>query len=73
MATKLVGERKKRGTGLEMKTFNGNGQNYLVFRTPTGSYHVFLEVAAKQAARTCGASKGSTSRQMWKDLWDKAK
>jgi len=72
MATKQVGVRKRKGTGVEMKTFKAKGQNYLVFRTPPGSYHVFLEIEAKQAAKECGASKGTTP-QMWKRLWDKAK
>jgi hypothetical protein len=48
MASKMPGKRKRQGVGLEMKTFKGNDkQNYLVFRTPKGSYHVFLEVEAK--------------------------
>ena len=48
MASKMLGKRKRQGVGLEMKTFKGNDQqNYLVFRTPKGSYHVFLEVEAK--------------------------
>ena len=72
MAHKLVGIRKRLGAGLEIKTFKGRGQNYLVFRTPQGSYHVFLEVEAKQAARACGASKGNNTVQLWKDLWEKS-
>jgi hypothetical protein len=71
MATKSVGVRKRQGVGLEMKTFKGKGQNYLVFRTPKGAYHVFLEVEAKQAARDCGASKEKNTVQMWKDLWER--
>ncbi len=49
MASKMLGKRKRQGVGLEMKTFKGyDKQNYLVFRTPKGSYHVFLEVDAKR-------------------------
>jgi len=73
MASKMLGKRKRQGVGIEMKTFKGNDQqNYLVFRTPKGSYHVFLEVEAKQAARNCGASDGSPHRnirKMWENLW----
>jgi hypothetical protein len=65
---KTPGKQKRRGLGLE--TFRGtNGQNYLIFRTPTGSYHAFVEIEAKQAARDCGAKKESTTHQMWGDLW----
>jgi len=61
---------KKKGLGLEMKTFQGKGgESYLVFRTKDGSYHVFLEVEAKQAARECGARKKGNTRQMWGELW----
>ena len=73
MAHKLVGIRKRRGVGLEMKTFPGNdGQNYLVFRTPRGAYHTFVEVEAKEAARKCGAKDGKprlNTRKMWENLW----
>jgi len=63
---------KKHGLGLEMKTFQGKGeQSYLVLRTRGGAYHAFLEVEAKQAARECGASRGGNTRQMWEELWNK--
>jgi len=39
---------KKKGLGLEMKTFAGrDGSSYLIFRTRSGSFHAFLEVEAK--------------------------
>ncbi len=61
---------KKRGFGLEMKIFEGNDEeSYLVLKTKSGSYHVFQEVEAKQAARECGALKESNSRQMWNEVW----
>ena len=73
MASKMLGKRKRQGVGLEMKTFKGtDGQNYLVFRTPKSSYHTFLEVEAKQAARSCGVLDGTphrNTRKMWENLW----
>ncbi len=67
-------KQKRQGLGLEMRTFKGNaGQNYLVFRTAGGSYHVFLEVDAKEAAEHCGVPRDGNTRQMWKDLWNNAK
>ncbi|KJR41784.1 hypothetical protein MCHI_002320 [Candidatus Magnetoovum chiemensis] len=48
--------------------------------TDNGSgYHVFVEVAAKQAARECGVSDKNVNgndrntREMWNELWDKSK
>jgi hypothetical protein len=65
-------KRKKHGVNLEMRTFDGaDGITYLVFRSTGGSYHVFAEVQAKEAARRCGAKKGSTPREMWRSLWGK--
>lgn len=64
---------KKRGLGLEMRNFEGDdGTKYLVFRTAKGSYHVFAEVEAKQAARKCGATIKGNTRQMWKEVWAQA-
>lgn len=61
---------KKRGLGLEMRTFGGTGgRSYLVFRTARGAYHVFLEVEAKEAARECGATREGTTHQMWDQVW----
>lgn len=61
---------KRRGFGLEMKTFKGrSGSSYLVFRTGAGSFHVFQEVEAKQAVRNCGAKREGTTRQMWERVW----
>jgi hypothetical protein len=65
-------KRKKHGVNLEMRTFEGNdGVTYLVFRSTGGSYHVFAEVQAKEAARRCGATKGSTPRTLWGELWSR--
>ena len=61
---------KRKGIGLEFKTFKGNsGKSYIVFRTPKGSYHSFVEVDAKEAAEDCNAPKGNT-RAQWKAVWD---
>ncbi|HEX5703907.1 MAG TPA: hypothetical protein VFX97_11950 [Pyrinomonadaceae bacterium] len=65
-------KRKKKGLGLEAKTFQGkDGNSYLVFRSLDGSYHAFVEVEAKQAARECGAPEGPNTRKMWERLWEK--
>lgn len=63
-------KKKKQGLGLEMRTFSGkDGNSYLVFRTSGGSFHVFMEVEAKEAARQCGATKEKNTRQMWASVW----
>jgi hypothetical protein len=63
---------KKKGASLEIKVFeDNNGNTYLVFKTQKGSYHVFTEVEAKEAARKCGATKKGDTRQMWDELWNK--
>jgi hypothetical protein len=60
---------KRKGMGLQVKTFTGqSGQNYLVFRTLEGGFHVFVETDAKKAAKDCGA-RGSNTREHWKSLW----
>ena len=64
---------KNRGTGLEMRTFDGeDGALYLVFRTSSGAYHTFVEVDAKEAARRCGAKEEGTNantQTIWSALW----
>jgi hypothetical protein len=60
---------KREGTDLAFKTFiGGDGTRYLVFRFLEGSFHVFAEVEAKQAARECGAADLANTRQMWESL-----
>lgn len=67
MATK----EKRKGIGLATRSFQGNdGRTYIVFKTTKGSYHVFKEVEAKEAARQCGATKEGNTRKMWGSLWD---
>lgn len=61
---------KNRGTGLEMRTFDGeDGASYLVFRTAKGAYHAFVEVNAKDAAKKCGAMGIGNTQSMWSELW----
>jgi hypothetical protein len=62
---------KRSGVGLDMRTFRGKEGRYLVFRTPAGSFHVFKEVEAKEAARNCGAKFEANTREMWKQVWDR--
>ena len=62
---------KLRGFGLDIRQFRSkDGYTYIVSKTKSGSYHVFMEVEAKQAARRCGGA-GSNTRQMWDALWKK--
>ena len=61
---------KREGRSLEIKTFVGqDGNHYLAMRTLDGSFHTFVEVEAKQAARECGAAEGANTRQMWESIW----
>ncbi len=62
---------KRAGFGLEAKTFSGeSGTTYIVFRSAEGSFHVFAEVEAKEAARDCGAAIGHNTRSEWKSIWE---
>ncbi len=63
--------KKRTGFGLEVKTIAGRNGTYLFFKAKNGGYHTFLEVAAKDAARDCGAKEGGNTRQMCKAIWDK--
>jgi hypothetical protein len=61
---------KRKNFGLEARTFRGRDKKtYLVFLTTKGSYHVLVEVEAKEAARQCGAEELSNTRAMWESLW----
>jgi hypothetical protein len=60
--------KKKEGFNLEIKTLIGNNGTYLFFKTPNGSYHTFLEVAAKDAAKDCGAEGDGNTRQLCKEV-----
>lgn len=63
---------RRRDKALEIRTFAGkDGQSYLVFRTTAGSFHTFVEVEAKEAARQCGDGRlKGTTRRMWQSFWD---
>jgi hypothetical protein len=63
---------KRAGFGLEVKSITGkSGKTYIVFKTKSGSFHVFQEIQAKDAAQDCGAQiKGRTTRQAWRDIWE---
>ena len=64
---------KRRGLNLEAKSFVGkDGRSYIVFKSTQGSYHAFVEIEAKQAARQCGATAEKNTREMWKSVWKKA-
>ena len=63
--------KQKWKNALPLRTFLGkDGHTYLVFRTADNSFHAFVEVEAKEAARQCGATKGSNTRRMWESVWD---
>lgn len=66
----MVVKGKRRGFEIDLKSFTGRDRrSYLVFRAPSGSYHAFVEVEAKEAARQCGATREGNTRQMWGDVW----
>jgi hypothetical protein len=60
--------KKRAGFNLQMKTVNGEKGAYLFFKTPNGSYHTFLEVAAKDAAKDCGATGTGNTRQLCREI-----
>jgi hypothetical protein len=67
MATK----EKRKGVGLEIRSHTGkDGATYIFFKTTKGSFHVFKEVEAKEAAKQCGATKKGNTRQMCNEIWD---
>lgn len=64
-------KKKRAGFGVEMRTFQGQEGVYLVLRVG-GSYHVFAEIEAKDAARDCDPTvKESNVRNMWNQIWRK--
>jgi hypothetical protein len=62
--------KKRKGFNLQVKTVEGKKGTYLFFKTPYGSYNTFLEVAAKDAAKDCGAidTGGKNTRQLCKEI-----
>jgi hypothetical protein len=62
--------KRKRFT-VETKAFDGSsGTSYVVYRTPQGNFHVFMEVEADAAAEDCGAPKKGGTRAKWRAIWD---
>jgi hypothetical protein len=63
---------KRAGEAIEMKLLSTDAETFLVFRYPLPgkkhSYHVFVEVEAKEAADRLGAKKGTT-HERWDKLW----
>lgn len=60
--------KKRKGYGLQITTKVGNRGKYLFVKTPNGSYHTFLEIAAKDAAKDCGATGSGNTRQLCKRI-----
>jgi hypothetical protein len=60
--------KKRRGFSLQIKTVDSPNGKYLFYKTPNGSYHVFIEVAAKEAAKDCGARGQGNTRQLCKEI-----
>lgn len=60
--------KKRKGYGLQIITKVGTKGKYLFFKTPNGSYHAFLEVAAKDAAKDCGVTISGNTRQICKQV-----
>ena len=50
---------------------DASGDRFPVLRTLDGSFHTFVEVEAKQAARECGATDEGNTRQMWESIWNR--
>jgi hypothetical protein len=66
---------KLAGKAIEMKLLATDAETFLVFRYPLlgkkHSYHVFVEIEAKDAADRLGAKKGTT-HERWDKLWGQA-
>ena len=63
---------KKKRFRVETKAFDGSsGTSYVVYRTPQGTFHVFMEVEAAPAAEDCGAPKKGGARTKWQAIRDR--
>jgi hypothetical protein len=61
---------KRRGFQLESRTFQTPDKRViLVFKTPKGSYHVFYETEAKEAAKELNPKAEGKTRAMWDKIW----
>jgi len=53
---------------LDMKTIKGDKGTYLFLKAGK-SYHVFVEIDAKEAAIDCGAAEGKNTQISCKEVW----
>jgi len=61
--------KKRKGFELKITSLKGSSKgNYIFIKSPSGGYHAFLEVAAGEAARDCGAKGKGNSRQLCKEV-----
>lgn len=60
--------KKRKGYSLQMRSVDSPNGKYLFYKTPNGSYHAFIEVAAKDAAKACGAMGKGNTRQLCKEI-----
>jgi len=62
---------KRPNDALEIRTFTSKDKKrkYLILKTPKGTYHAFVEVDAKIAAKDCGSPRKPRTRQFWDALW----
>jgi hypothetical protein len=64
---------KRRGFELESRTFiTPDKRALLVFKTPQGSYHTFLETEAKLAAKELSPNAHGATRAIWDKIWKSA-
>ena len=62
---------KRKGVGLEIRTTRDKkNREFIIFKHPKGSYHVFTEITAKELAREWDIEENNT-REMIKDLFKK--
>jgi len=63
---------KRANDAIEIRTFSSKDKKrkYLILKTPKGTYHAFVEVDAKIAAKDCGSARKARTKQFWDALWD---
>jgi len=63
---------KRSAEAIEIRTFTSKDRKskYLILKTPKGTYHAFVEVDAKMAAKDCGSPRKTRTKQFWDALWD---
>jgi hypothetical protein len=62
---------KRRGFELQSRTFiTPDNRVILVFKTRDGSYHTFVEMAAKDAAKKLSPKASGSTRSIWDKIWD---